>query len=452
MADVRQLLVVDSLSVSIGELASELPDVAIQAVDVDDLPVQLCRSTVHALLVPGDLARADPENIVHAVSGLFPSLPIVVVDPDGAGPDAADSESATVLAADSVATAAVVDTVRDALEAGSDSDAARPPSRPETLLAAMLEGFPAHIYAKDLDARHLLASDEMFAPGDLLGLTDMETLSGDECYDEANYIDDQRVIEEGEPILNTDEYADSPGLFLRTSKVPWWDASGDILGLVGITQDVTEYREQKERLRRQNRRLRKVALMTAHELRNELQIATGHLSQIDSDSEHLAAASTSVEHVAGIVDKIVSLATRNEREHETDTLWLSALVRDVWETVSTPESTLSIESDRRLVGDRDATQLLLELLVDNAVVHAGPGVTVDVGETESGFFVADDGPGIDFDPPRQVLQAAVTSADGESGFGLYIAQQIADEQGWRIAVSDSETGGARIDVVGVERP
>jgi len=413
--------------------------------------VRLCRSAVSCLAVPTDVAT-DVENVVYAVDGLYPELPVVVFGTDLSGTvfgtDLPDVD-AEMVDAETLTDAAVVDAVADVLS-GEPPASARPPTRRETLLAAMFDGFPAHLYAKDADARHLIASDELLTPSSLLGLTDMETLWGDETYDEANYNDDRRVIEAGENVLDIDEYADSTGHFLRTSKVPWRDSSGRTVGLVGITQDMGELREQKEALRRQNRRLRKVALMTAHELRNELQVATGHLSQIECDETAVDATATSVEHVAAIVDKIVSLATFNQREREPTTLWLSAIVRDIWETFSTAESTLSFVNDRRLLADRDATQLLIELLIDNAMVHVGPAVTVEVGGTDTGFYVADDGPGIEIDPPERALEPAVTTVESASGFGLYIAQQIADEQGWEIGVGTSVDGGARIDVTGIQ--
>ncbi|QCC50545.1 PAS domain-containing sensor histidine kinase [Halapricum salinum] len=449
MTDGRQVFVVDGAGQSVEAFASGLQesvgDVTAESVDLDDVMVRLCRSAVDCLVVPADSTATDVSNVVYAVDGLYPELPTVVFGTDLPEVDTVAVDAATLT------DATVVETVADVLD-GDRPPSARQPTRRETLLAAMFEGFPAHLYAKDADARHLITSDELIAPSALLGLTDMETLSGDEMYDEANYADDWRVIGAGESVLDIDEYADSTDSFLRTSKVPWRDGSGEIVGLVGITQDMGELREQKEALRRQNRRLRKVALMTAHELRNELQVATGHLSQIECEGAAVDDTGASIERVAAIVDKIVSLATFNQRERESTTLWLSALVRDVWEAFSTPESALALADDRRLVADRDATQLLVELLIDNAIVHSGPAVTVEVGGTESGFYIADDGPGIAFDPPERALEPATTTVDSESGFGLYIAQQIADEQGWVLDVSASDAGGARFDVTGIESP
>jgi signal transduction histidine kinase len=81
-----------------------------------------------------------------------------------------------------------------------------------------------------------------------------------------------------------------------------------------------------------------------------------------------------------------------------------------------------------------------------------PAVAVTVGDLPdgAGFYVADDGPGI---PPEQrdaVLDPGVSSTAGGTGFGLAIVRRIAGAHGWDVTVTESETGGARIEFRGVE--
>ena len=446
MTNPRHVLTAGVDAQNADSAAARLSDATVAVARVADVSITLCRTAVDCLVVPQRAEGVPADYLVYAARGLYPDLPVVVFGPDPPEPDAA-----TVVEAERIDDDRAVAAIEETLAANPDLDSARRPSRPETLLASLFEAYPAHLYAKDRNARHLMASDHILDPTELLGLTDMETF-GDEEYERANYSDDWRVIEDGDPVVEMDEFADDQGLFFRTSKVPWRGPDGDILGLVGITQDITEMREDKEQLRRRNRRLRKVALVSSHELRNELQVLLRHCSELDAEADRTREITVSVEHLNGIVDKIVSLATFTERERSQTTMWLSALVRDVWEGHPTSSASLTIESDRQIYGYRDATQLLVEMLVDNAIVHCGRGVSVVVGETDDGFYVADDGPGIAFDPPARALEPGVTSLDHTAGFGLYIAQQIADEQGWVIDVSVSDPGGARFDVTGVESP
>ena len=74
------------------------------------------------------------------------------------------------------------------------------------------------------------------------------------------------------------------------------------------------------------------------------------------------------------------------------------------------------------------------------------GVRVRVGPTESGFFLADDGPGI---PPAEreaVFRSGVSAAEGGSGVGLAIVETVVDGHDWTVSVSESAAGGARFDI------
>jgi signal transduction histidine kinase len=104
----------------------------------------------------------------------------------------------------------------------------------------------------------------------------------------------------------------------------------------------------------------------------------------------------------------------------------------------------------RVRADPDRLERLLASLLDNAVTHAHEDCLITVGQTGDGFYVADDGPGIPADEREEVLDAAYSTADEGTGFGLTIAREIAAAHGWDLAVTESDAGGARIEVTGVE--
>jgi signal transduction histidine kinase len=65
--------------------------------------------------------------------------------------------------------------------------------------------------------------------------------------------------------------------------------------------------------------------------------------------------------------------------------------------------------------------------------------------------VADDGPGI---PPERrdlVFEHGFTDSPDGTGFGLAIVRSIVEAHGWTVSVTESETGGARFEVRGVDR-
>jgi signal transduction histidine kinase len=84
----------------------------------------------------------------------------------------------------------------------------------------------------------------------------------------------------------------------------------------------------------------------------------------------------------------------------------------------------------------------------NALDHAGPDVTVEVGALQRGFYVADDGTGV---PPDEDVFAPGVSTDPDgTGMGLASVRQIVRAHDWEIDVTDSESGGARFEVTGIE--
>ncbi len=135
-----------------------------------------------------------------------------------------------------------------------------------------------------------------------------------------------------------------------------------------------------------------MALLAAHELRNELQVSTGHLSQIEADDEHVDAVERSIDQLSGIVDKVVSLASSDSPTFEPEQQWLSTVVWDVWSSLSLEAASLEVTSDRRLLADAESMRLFVEILLSNAVEHGGPDVAIRVGATSSGFSSRTMGP------------------------------------------------------------
>lgn len=214
-----------------------------------------------------------------------------------------------------------------------------------------------------------------------------------------------------------------------------------------VMHDVTKLTEQNERLER-------FASIVSHDLRNPLQVARGRLEMVDSsdnDEEHIEAIFTSLDRMNEIIEDVRTLVSENERV-DPEPLELAAVVREAWQNVATDESDLELtECGMSLVADRRRLLQLLENLFRNAREHGGSGVTVSVGTIpNTGFFVADDGPGI---PPAErddVFEAGYTTESGGTGLGLKIVSEIVDIHDWSIEVVESVAGGARFEISDVQ--
>jgi signal transduction histidine kinase len=95
-------------------------------------------------------------------------------------------------------------------------------------------------------------------------------------------------------------------------------------------------------------------------------------------------------------------------------------------------------------------QELFENLYRNAIQHDGEAITVRVGDVDDGFYVADTGVGIPESDLRNVFDAGYSTADDGIGFGLRIVEEIVEAHGWKISATESEQGGARFEVTGIE--
>ncbi|WP_123534057.1 sensor histidine kinase [Halosimplex salinum] len=436
---------------------------------LDDLFEELCYDEVHCLVIPADPGPATARRVELGVRSLYPDLPIVLLgdhdstesdgdhdstesdgDHDSAGSDGGPSHRVD---ATDPSDSRVVAAVRAALDGGSDSAASRPPSRMETLVMSTVGQFPMHIYAKDGAGRHVLATGATVDLADVIGQTDLTFSEGPPDHHRKSHRDDRRVIEEGEPILETEEYtASDDDEYAITSKVPWYDADGAVIGLAGITRDISTRKQRERELRRQNERLARVALVAAHRLRNELQVANGRLEMLPEETPELDVVQASHGRLASIVDDIVDLASQERAGGEAEVVWLSTLAREVWGTYDAPDARLVVRDDCRIVADPESVRILFEILLSNAIDHGGADVTVSVAGTDDGFAVADDGPGIDMDPPNRVLDAGIAASEDSDGFGLYVAQRIATDHGWELRAENGADGGARFVVNGIERP
>jgi PAS domain S-box-containing protein len=249
------------------------------------------------------------------------------------------------------------------------------------------------------------------------------------------------------------EHADGSSVWLESlgSK----HVGGDIDGYLINSRDITDRKEYEDRLQTQNEQLDEFAGVVSHDLRNPLNTATARLdlAQEECDTDHHEPIGRALNRMERIIDDVLWLARNGREIGETEPVSVDTLAESAWEFVSDrSEDTLSVtgQTTRRLVADRDRLDHLFENLFANAVEHAGPGVTVRVEITDDGFAVTDDGPGIPADNRTNVFDSGYsTSADG-LGVGLRIVEQVVEAHDWDITLTESEAGGARFEVTGVE--
>jgi signal transduction histidine kinase len=202
----------------------------------------------------------------------------------------------------------------------------------------------------------------------------------------------------------------------------------------------------------------------AHSLRNPLEVAMVHtdVAQERADPSHLDAVRDALDRIEEIIDDATRVAKHDSDELERTKTAVGTVAENAWSTVPTENHTLVVDASREIDADSRRLRELFENLFRNAVEHGArqtdpdgdttpaPGapesVTVTVGTTEDGFFVADDGRGIPGDDPERVLEAGFSTADDGTGLGLAIVDSIVRAHGWALTVTESAEGGARFEV------
>jgi PAS domain S-box-containing protein len=228
------------------------------------------------------------------------------------------------------------------------------------------------------------------------------------------------------------------------------DSEGNVVRLCGLGRDVSEQKRRERELERQNERLEQFVSVVSHDLRNPLNVAHGHaeFAREECESDRLTAVIDALDRCETLVDDLLTLARQGHQAVETEAVSYPSIVKNCWKNVSTDDSVLHVEVDGTIEADRSRLQQLLENLFRNAVEHGGDGVTVTVGALEDGFYVADDGDGIDGDRER-IFEAGYSTTREGTGFGLNIVKEVVEAHGWSVDVTESACGGARFEITEV---
>jgi PAS domain S-box-containing protein len=146
------------------------------------------------------------------------------------------------------------------------------------LLRTLIDNLPDYIFVKDRERRFLIANT---ATAQLMGRERPDELLGkkDEDFYPAKLGEEFQADEEkvfaGEPIINKDEpHVDQQGCRreILTTKIPLHDNAGKIVGLVGISRDITELKQKELALQS--------ALAEQERLVADLQAALNHVKTL----------------------------------------------------------------------------------------------------------------------------------------------------------------------------
>ncbi len=116
-------------------------------------------------------------------------------------------------------------------------------------LQRLIDLVPDNLWVKDAASRFVIANNAtarqigLASSGDLIGKSDLELHSAEVA---RKYLADERgVVDTGRPLIDIEEYVIDPDgrkVWVSTTKVPLRDEIGQVVGVVGISRDITARR------------------------------------------------------------------------------------------------------------------------------------------------------------------------------------------------------------------
>jgi len=364
------------------------------------------------------------------------------------------------------------------------------------LLSEIIDTIPDLIFLKDAEGRFVLDNR---AHRRYLSVQPGESLKGKAPHDiyprdiaVRHESEDRHVLTTGAPIRNREEpaRAASPNIhWLATTRMPLRDATGKIVGLVGVSTDITQRKADEEKLQRfaaqlerSNAELQNFASVASHDLQEPLR-------KIQAFGDRLAAKCSEQlgEQGRGYLERMQNAAQRMQTLIQ-DLLQLSRvtsraqpfqacdLAKIVGEVISDLEVRIEQTGGKVEVGslptiDADPLQMrqLFQNLIANALKFHKPDVPPVVQIVSEMVWatdhslqgakprdplveitVLDNGIGFDAKFAEQVFvvfQRLHTKQEYEgTGIGLAVCRKITDRHGGRIVAKSEEGRGATFTI------
>jgi len=125
-------------------------------------------------------------------------------------------------------------------------------TREHSLLKTLMDSSPDSIYFKDEENKFIKvnktkASHSNVKPEEMIGKTDYDFLPEDEA--KKSFEDDEEILKTGKFIINKIEKLtniDGSEKLVSVTKIPRFDAEGNIIGTMGISRDITEWKRLEE--------------------------------------------------------------------------------------------------------------------------------------------------------------------------------------------------------------
>lgn len=299
------------------------------------------------------------------------------------------------------------------------------------LLQAVVEGTSDAVFVKDLDGRYLLFND---AAARSVGMSVDEVIGKDDTAlfnleDARTVMDNDRGVISSNEVHIVEEHLLSGGVqrVFHALKAPYRDEDGKVVGVVGVSRDITEHRKLEEQLRQSQKMeaIGRLAGGVAHDFNNLLTIISGHAELLqtafgasEADVESLNAIGEASERAAALTRQLLGFSRKSMLQpkvldvnaviEETGKMLRRLIGEDIhFTTVLAPRLNLVKVDPGQL------SQMLMNLAVNaRDAMPKGGSLTIETGNVELSADYADTH--LDCRPGPHVMLAMTDTGCGMS--------------------------------------
>jgi PAS domain S-box-containing protein len=355
------------------------------------------------------------------------------------------------------------------------------------LMNALMDTIPDTIYFKDTSGNFLRVNQAQL---NTLGVQKHEEAVGKSDFDffdhehaQRAYEEERRVISQGIPLVNRIEKVETANgtRWFSATKVPLKNARQEIIGLAGISRDITEMKQMENELRKNeaylselNAEKDKLFSIIAHDLRSPFNSFI-MLSEMFADEQYnlsleemrkmAQSMHKSASNLSDLLDNLLdwSRLQRDLFKTEKTRLKLHHLVDEALDAMREviEQKKLNIQLDLpenfKLIADKRMLSSIIRNLLSNAVKFTPSGGTIRISAganaTESCITVKDSGIGMPEKIKSRLFQIDSKTGrkgiDGEptSGLGLILVKEFVDKHHGRIEIESEEHAGSSFKVI-----
>jgi len=347
------------------------------------------------------------------------------------------------------------------------------------LLSDLMNHIPDVIYFKDKKGKLIMVNEAHakglnLKPKDVVGKTDFDIFPKKRAKEMVK--DDKYVMETGKPIIDKIERATRPdGIdnYVSTTKIPRYNDKGEIIGLIGISRDIThrmQFRrliEEKEKFEKklealkESDRLKSEFISTvSHELRTPLTIIREALMILfdeitgptnEKQKEIIKKAHGTSEHLRYIIDNLIDISKidKGRLKLNYSLVDLNALLRDALDSFQELAKEKGISLKHKLFNkpisifiDSERIYQVISNLLNNAIKFTEENgevlLEVKIVQDKVRIAVSDTGIGITkkdfpklFNKFMQSPELPAAKRKG-LGLGLSIAKDLVEKHGGEI--------------------